>query len=155
MTDKKKNSYPMWYHGNNHKTKKTQRELLPMSTITSETRFRQWGVKYSLKYGVTAASNHFGWSRQVIHERRAKWDGKSHRVQSPPCRTHGRRKRDHTSLSSISLILGNTVFLYFLAFGLTFIVTLQLQLFVYFFANFSYTFLQKPIDKPIEKWYNI
>ena len=34
-------------------------------------------MKYSLKYGVTRASDRFGRSRQAIYEWRAKWDGKS------------------------------------------------------------------------------
>ena len=48
-----------------------------MSIITSEAQFRQRVLKYSLKYGVTKASNRFGRSRQAIYEWRAKWDGKS------------------------------------------------------------------------------
>ena len=48
-----------------------------MSIITSEARFRQRVLKYSLKYGVTKASNRFRRSRQAIYEWRAKWDGKS------------------------------------------------------------------------------
>lgn len=48
-----------------------------MSIITSEAQFRQRVLKYSLKNGVTAASNRFGRSRQAIYEWRAKWDGKS------------------------------------------------------------------------------
>lgn len=48
-----------------------------MSIITSEAHFRQRVLKYSLKYGVTKASNRFGRSRQAIYEWRAKWDGKS------------------------------------------------------------------------------
>ena len=50
-----------------------------MSIITSEAHFRQRVLKYSLKYGVTKASNRFGRSRQAIYEWRAKWDGKSWR----------------------------------------------------------------------------
>ena len=37
-----------------------------MSIITSEAQFRQRVLKYSLKYGVTKASNRFGRSRQAI-----------------------------------------------------------------------------------------
>lgn len=48
-----------------------------MSIITSEAHFRQRVLKYSLKYGVTRASDRFGRSRQAIYEWRAKWDGKS------------------------------------------------------------------------------
>ena len=48
-----------------------------MSIITSEAHFRQRVLKYSLKYGVTKASDRFGRSRQAIYEWRAKWDGKS------------------------------------------------------------------------------
>ena len=48
-----------------------------MSIITSKAHFRQRVLKYSLKYGVTKASNRFGRSRQAIYEWRAKWDGKS------------------------------------------------------------------------------
>ena len=48
-----------------------------MSIITSEAHFRQRVLRYSLKYGVTKASNRFGRSRQAIYEWRAKWDGKS------------------------------------------------------------------------------
>ena len=50
-----------------------------MSIITSEARFRQRVLRYSMKYGVTKASNRFGRSRQAIYEWRAKWDGKSWR----------------------------------------------------------------------------
>ena len=48
-----------------------------MSIITSEAHFRQRVLKYSLKYGVTRASDRFGRSRQAIYEWRVKWDGKS------------------------------------------------------------------------------
>ena len=48
-----------------------------MNIITSEAHFRQRVLKYSLKYGVTRASDRFGRSRQAIYEWRAKWDGKS------------------------------------------------------------------------------
>lgn len=48
-----------------------------MSIITSEARFRQRVIKYSLKNGVTKASIRFGRSRQAIYEWRAKYDGKS------------------------------------------------------------------------------
>ncbi len=48
-----------------------------MSIITSEARFRQRVLKYSLKYGVTKASIRFRRSRQAIYEWRAKYDGKS------------------------------------------------------------------------------
>ena len=48
-----------------------------MSIITSEAHFRQRVLKYSLKYGVTKASDRFGRSRQAIYEWRARWDGKS------------------------------------------------------------------------------
>ncbi len=48
-----------------------------MSIITSEAHFRQRVLKYSFKYGVTAASIRFKRSRQAIYEWRAKYDGKS------------------------------------------------------------------------------
>lgn len=48
-----------------------------MNSITSEARFRQRVLKYSYKYGVTAASNRFGRSRQAIYEWKSRWDGKS------------------------------------------------------------------------------
>ena len=48
-----------------------------MSIITSEAHFRQRVLKYSLKYGVTAASIRYKRSRQAIYEWRARWDGKS------------------------------------------------------------------------------
>ena len=48
-----------------------------MSIITSDAQFRQRVVKYSLKYGVTKASDRFGRSRKAIYEWRSKWDGKS------------------------------------------------------------------------------
>ena len=48
-----------------------------MSIITSDAQFRQRVVKYSLKYGVTKASDRFGRSRKTIYEWRSKWDGKS------------------------------------------------------------------------------
>lgn len=62
-----------------------------MSIITSEAHFRQRVVKYSMKHGVTEASNRFHRSRQAIYEWRAKYDGswkslkdKSHRPHSHP-----------------------------------------------------------------------
>lgn len=62
-----------------------------MTSITSEARFRQRVVKYSEKYGVTAASIRFHRSRQAIYEWKAKYDGhwkslrdKSHRSHSHP-----------------------------------------------------------------------
>ena len=48
-----------------------------MSILTSEARFRQRVIKYSLKNGVTKASIRFHRSRQAIYEWRAKYDGKS------------------------------------------------------------------------------
>ena len=48
-----------------------------MSIITSEARFRQRVIKYSLKYGVTKASIRFHRSRQAIYEWIHKYDGKS------------------------------------------------------------------------------
>ena len=48
-----------------------------MNSIASEARFRQRVVKYSLKNGVTKASNRFRRSRQAIYEWREKYDGKS------------------------------------------------------------------------------
>ncbi len=54
-----------------------QKGVVPVSIITSEARFRQRVLKYSLKYGVTKASIRFRRSRQAIYEWRAKYDGKS------------------------------------------------------------------------------
>jgi len=48
-----------------------------MSIITSEAHFRQQVLKYSKKYGVTAASIRFKCSRQAIYEWRARYDDKS------------------------------------------------------------------------------
>jgi transposase len=48
-----------------------------MSILTSEARFRQRVIKYSLKNGVTKASIRFHRSCQAIYEWRAKYDGKS------------------------------------------------------------------------------
>ena len=48
-----------------------------MNSIASEAQFRQRVLKYSEKYGVTAASNRFHRSRQAIYEWRGKYDGKS------------------------------------------------------------------------------
>ena len=48
-----------------------------MNILTSEARFRQRVIKYSLKNGVTKASIRFHRSRQAIYEWRAKYDGKS------------------------------------------------------------------------------
>ena len=62
-----------------------------MNSITSEARFRQRVLKYSLKHGVTAASIRFHRCRQAIYEWKAKYDGnwkslrdKSHRPHSHP-----------------------------------------------------------------------
>lgn len=62
-----------------------------MNIVTSEAHFRQRVIKYSLKQGVTAASNRFHRSRQAIYEWKAKYDGtwkslreKSHRPKSHP-----------------------------------------------------------------------
>lgn len=62
-----------------------------MNSITSEARFRQRVLKYSLKHGVTAAGIRFHRSRQAIYEWRKKYDGhwkslieKSHRPKSHP-----------------------------------------------------------------------
>lgn len=62
-----------------------------MNIVTSEAHFRQRVIKYSLKHGVTAASNRFHRSRQAIYEWKAKYDGtwkslreKSHRPKSHP-----------------------------------------------------------------------
>lgn len=62
-----------------------------MNIVTSEAHFRQRVIKYSEKYGVTAASNRFHRSRQAIYEWKAKYDGtwkslrdKSHRPHSHP-----------------------------------------------------------------------
>ena len=68
-----------------------------MSIITSEAHFRQRVLKYSLKYGVTKASNRFGRSRQAIYEWRAKWDGKSwHSLVEKSHRPH-HHPAEHTS----------------------------------------------------------
>ena len=48
-----------------------------MSIITSEAHFRQRVLKFSLKNGVTKASERFGRSRQTIYRWLARWDGKS------------------------------------------------------------------------------
>ena len=48
-----------------------------MSIITSEARFRQRVIKYSLKNGVPKASIRFRRSRQALYEWRAIYDGKS------------------------------------------------------------------------------
>lgn len=68
-----------------------QKELLFMTSITSEARFRQRVIKYSQKHGVTAAANRYHRSRQAIYEWKAKYDGhwkslrdKSHRPHSHP-----------------------------------------------------------------------
>lgn len=62
-----------------------------MNSITSEAHFRQRVLKYSNKYGVTAASNRFRRSRQAIYEWRSKYDGswkslveRSHRPHHHP-----------------------------------------------------------------------
>lgn len=48
-----------------------------MNILTSNARFRQRVIKYSLKNGVTAASIRFRISRNAIYEWRTKYDGKS------------------------------------------------------------------------------
>jgi len=62
-----------------------------MNSIASEAHFRQRVIKYSKKYGVTAASIRHHKSRQAIYEWLAKYDGswkslidKSHRPHSHP-----------------------------------------------------------------------
>lgn len=62
-----------------------------MNIVTSEAHFRQRVIKYSLKQGVTAASNRFHRSRQAIYEWKTRYDGswkslreKSHRPKSHP-----------------------------------------------------------------------
>ncbi len=62
-----------------------------MNIITSEARFRQRVIKYSEKYGVTAAGIRFHRSRQALYEWKAKYDGhwkslreRSHRPHSHP-----------------------------------------------------------------------
>ncbi|MDD4492952.1 MAG: DDE-type integrase/transposase/recombinase [Eubacteriales bacterium] len=62
-----------------------------MNSITSEAYFRQRVIRYSLKYGVTAASNRHHRSRQAIYEWKARYDGswkslidRSHRPHSHP-----------------------------------------------------------------------
>ena len=62
-----------------------------MNSITSEARFRQRVLKYSVKHGVTAAGIRFHRSRQAIYEWKRKYDGhwkslrdKSHRPKSHP-----------------------------------------------------------------------
>ena len=62
-----------------------------MSIVTSEAHFRQRVIRYSEKYGVTAAGNRFHRSRQAIYEWKARYDGnwkslieKSHRPHSHP-----------------------------------------------------------------------
>jgi len=62
-----------------------------MNSITSEARFRQRVIRYSEKYGVTAAGIRHHRSRQAIYEWKAKYDGnwkslidKSHRPHSHP-----------------------------------------------------------------------
>ena len=62
-----------------------------MNSLYSEARFRQRVVRYSERYGVTAASIRHRRSRQAIYEWRAKYDGnwkslidKSHRPHSHP-----------------------------------------------------------------------
>ena len=48
---------------------------VPMNSITSEARFRQRVLKYSVKHGVTAAGIRFHRSRQAIYEWKRKYDG--------------------------------------------------------------------------------
>lgn len=45
-----------------------------MNIVTSQAHFRQRVVKYSIKYGVTQASNRFYRSPQAIYQCRAKYD---------------------------------------------------------------------------------
>ncbi len=68
-----------------------KKELFSMNIITSEARFRQRVIKYSEKYGVTAAGIRFHRSRQALYEWKAKYDGhwkslreRSHRPHSHP-----------------------------------------------------------------------
>ncbi len=58
--------------------------------ITSEARFRQRILKYSLKHGVTKASIRFRRSSQAIYEWRAKYDGK--RLEKPELKKRLKRQ---------------------------------------------------------------
>ena len=62
-----------------------------MNSLASEARYRQRVVRYSYKYGVTAAGDRYRRSRQAIYEWQARWDGnwkslleRSHRPHSHP-----------------------------------------------------------------------
>jgi len=62
-----------------------------MYSVTSEAKYRQRVVKYSIKHGVTQAGIRFHRSRQAIYEWRARYDGswkslieRSHRPKSHP-----------------------------------------------------------------------
>lgn len=58
----------------NNDKQRIKKELFSMSIITSEVHFRRRVLKYSLKHGVTAASNRFQRCRQAIYEWKARYD---------------------------------------------------------------------------------
>ena len=51
-----------------------------MDIISSNAHFRQRVLKYSSRYGVSAASRFYRVSRNAIYEWRAKYDGKAGKV---------------------------------------------------------------------------
>ena len=68
-----------------------------MNILTSEARFRQRVIKYSLKNGVTKASIRFHRSRQAIYEWRAKYDGKSWKSLVDRSHRPHHRPNEHTA----------------------------------------------------------
>lgn len=67
-----------------------------MNSIASEAHFRQRVLKYSYKYGVTAASDRFRRSRQAIYEWRARYDGKSWKSLIERSHRPHHHPREHT-----------------------------------------------------------
>lgn len=82
----------MWYNVNHHNPHQPKGAIFLMNSITSTAHFRQRVIKYSYKYGVTAASIRHKRSRNAIYEWLKKYDGhswkslldKSHRPHSHP-----------------------------------------------------------------------
>ena len=66
-----------------------------MISITSIAKFRQRVVRYSEKYGVTAASIRHRISRQAIYEWKGKYDGHWKSLQDRSRRPHSHPK-EHT-----------------------------------------------------------
>lgn len=68
-----------------------------MDIISSNAHFRQRVLKYSLRYGVSAASRFYRVSRNAIYEWRAKYDGKSWKSLKDKSHRPHHHPNEHTS----------------------------------------------------------